>query len=221
MKSEFFIADRTIMRRRFLQQTAAGMACGLCGLLQHAAAAELAAGRQGIHRVRGRALINGNPASEGMPVPPGSMVITESSSEAIYVVGQDAYLQKADTRVQIADGGAASVFRVITGALLSVFGRGTPKTIIIPLATIGIRGTGCYTQIEERRTYFCMCYGTVELTPNGGEPRSYTTQHHDSPFWIEAGSLTTAGMVSHEDTDLVLLESIVGRQPPFPVPYTR
>lgn len=221
MKSEFLISDRTIMRRRFLQQTAAGMACGLCGLLRHAAAAELPVVRQGIHRVRGRALINGNPATEGMPVPPGSTVITEGSSEAIYVVGQDAYLQRADTRVQIADSGVASVFRVITGALLSVFGRGTPRTIVLPGATIGIRGTACYIQIEERRTYFCMCYGTVDLTPTGGEPRSYTTQHHDSPFWIEAGSPTTTGMLSHEDEELLLLESIVGRQPPFPVPYTR
>ena len=206
-------------RRRLLQQMAAGVAGGILGVLQQAWAAQPETIRQGVRSVRGTVLVNGEPARVGTLVPPGATVVTQRASEVTYVVGEDAFLQRANARVQI--DGAARVFRVVTGALLSVFGRGNPATIHMPVATAGIRGTGCYIQVEARRTYFCLCYGGMELTPAGGQTRAYSTTHHESPLWIADGKVEPAGMLNHEDTELALLENLVGRQVPFAIPYTR
>jgi len=170
--------------------------------------------------MRGTVLVNGEQARVGMIVPPGATVVVGGDSEAAYTIAEDAFLQRAGSQIQI--NAAATVFRVITGALLSVFRPGTPKTVRMPVATAGIRGTGCYVEVGVARTYFCLCYGAVDLTPDGGRTRSYSTQHHDSPSWIDSvGGVESTGMLSHEDTELAALEGLVGRKVPFPVPYTR
>lgn len=208
-------------RRRLLQHMALGVAGGLSGIVRQALAAEPAGTAQGIRSVRGTVFINGDPARVGTPVPEGATLVTEANSEATYVIGRDAYLQRAGTHVLIGRG-AASIFRLVTGALMAVFGTGTQRTLTTPVITAGIRGTGCYLEVEERRTYFCLCYGSVDLTPVGGPSRSYSTRHHDSPYWIDdSGNVTRAAMLNHEDTELALLEGLVGRQVPFTTPYTR
>lgn len=207
------------MRRLLLKSMAAGLAGGLSGLWQVALAAEPSTIRRGIRELRGTAFVNGRPAQLGMAVRPGDTVTTEGDGEVVYVVGRDAYMQSANTRVQFAAGGVTSL-RVLTGALTAVFGRGV-KTITTPVATAGIRGTGCYIEVEPRRTYFCLCYGSVALRPRGGDARRYTTRHHESPYWVEKGRLTRAPMINHEDATLVMLENLVGRQPPFVTPSRR
>jgi len=209
---------RSPARRRLLR-IAAVMAGGLSGVVQQILAAAPPAAQQGMQRVRGTILVDGKPAQVGTLVVPGATVITEEASEAAYVVGQTAYLQRAGTRVVVGRG-AASPLRLIKGALLAVFPPGVRQQIRTPVVTAGIRGTGCYVQLEGRRTYFCLCYGAVELAPDGGQRRSYSTKHHESPFWIApGGGITRAGFLEHEDAEL--LESLVGRQLPFAVPYKR
>ena len=212
---------RATIRRQLLLRMAAGVAGGVSGLVQQALAADPSAVVPGMRSVRGTVLVNGEPARVGTLVPPGATVVTEGDSQATYVVDRNAYLQRAGTQVLIGRG-VASVFRVVTGALLATFGRGSQRTIATSVITAGIRGTGCYIEAEERRTYFCLCYGTVDLQPVSGAMRSYTTQRHDSPYWIDdTGTVTSAEMRNHEDTELVLLESLVGREVPFTEPYTR
>jgi hypothetical protein len=219
MKNASAIPRPSTVRRRLLQQMAAGVAGGLSGLLQQALAAQPSGVRQGLHRADGTVLVNGQPAGAGMILPPGATVDTSDASQAIYVVGSDAYLQRSRSQVVISSGGAAGVFRVITGAVVSVFGRGTGRTVRVPNATVGIRGTGCYVQIDSDGTYFCLCYGGAELTPDGGAAISYTTEHHDRPYWIRDGSAIPAAMQNHDDDELALLESLVWRRVPFT--YTR
>lgn len=186
--------SRSVVRRRFLLRMAAGVAGGVSGLLQQALAAESTTVAPGIRSVRGTVFVNGERARVGTVVPEGATVITESNSEITYVVGRDAYLQRAGTHVLVGRA-MASVFRVVTGALLAVFATGTQRTIATSVITAGIRGTGCYVEVEEKRTYFCLCYGTVDLAPTSGRMRTYTTGHHDSPYWIdEAGTVTAAEM---------------------------
>jgi hypothetical protein len=205
-------------RRPFLQNTAAAVGLGLAGMLQQALAAEPAASRQGIRQLRGTVLVNGKPARLGMRLQPEDTVATDADSEVTFVIGADAFLQRAESRVQVPAATGVSVFRISIGALLGVFGRG-PKAVEMPTGHAGIRGTGCYVKIEPRRTYFCLCYGSVDLTPHGGAMRSYSTRRHESPFWIEQGTLSRAEVIDHSDAELVLLESLVGRRPPFPGPY--
>jgi hypothetical protein len=103
----------------------------------------------------------------------------------------------------------------VTGGLLAVFGKGS-RQLTTPTAAIGIRGTGCYIETEERRTYFCLCFGAADLQPVNGQPSSYETKHHEKPLWIEDGTTKPAGVVNHTDAEVIMLEALAGRRSPFP-----
>lgn len=211
------------MRRRSLL----GMGAALVALQMAGLRESLAAGtvEKGIYRVRGDVRVNGSAAVEGMEIRTGDVITTGANGEAVFVSGQDAFLVRANSRVE-AQGGAAgqlvlSGLRLVTGAVLSVFPRGQPKTLRTPTATIGIRGTGVYLEAEPARTYVCVCYGVADLAaaedPSARE--TVQTQHHESPRYIMAKGapqmLMGAPVVNHTDAELVMLESLVGRRPEF------
>ncbi|MCE1180904.1 MAG: FecR family protein [Rhodocyclales bacterium] len=173
----------------------------------------------GLHSASGDVRINGRPASAGMPVQPGDTISTSEGAQAIYIVGRDAYLQRERSSVQLLGESLSNGLRVVSGKLLSVFGKGD-KRIETPTATIGIRGTGCYIEADEKEVYFCLCYGTAEIIPRAdpGLREVITTRHHDHPLTIVANStqmMAPASVKNHSDDELVLLESLVGRYPPF------
>ena len=111
---------------------------------------------------------------------------------------------------------------LVTGKLLSVFGRG-PRRIATSTATIGIRGTGIYIEAEAERTYVCTCYGVVDLQASNMPAAKETvrTIHHDAPRYIYAHGempiqmIQTAPVMNHSDAELIMLEALVGREPPF------
>jgi hypothetical protein len=111
--------------------------------------------------------------------------------------------------------------RVVTGGLLSVFGRCARRQILTPTATIGIRGTGCYIETDAAKSYFCLCFGAVELQPGNGPMLSYSTTHHEKPLWIENGKTMPATVVNHTDAEVIMLEALVGRGSPFPAGMNR
>ena len=173
----------------------------------------------GVHRVKGAARINGRPAEPGMPVGPGDTVDTDAGAEIIYVISKDAYLQREKSSVSFAGEAAVDALRVITGKLLSVFGKGE-KRITTPTATIGVRGTGCYIEAETASTYFCLCYGEVEVMPTAtpNAVHRYRTSYHDKPYEIGdtvQAAMKPAHVTNHTDVELTLLESLCGRRPPF------
>jgi len=216
------------LRRRLLKAlAAAGLfgPAGISGLIGHALAKGNAPVAPGLHKLRGAVTVNSKPAREGQLIGPGDTVVTGPGSEAIYVIGQDAFLQRESSTISFGADIAQNLLRVVTGKLLSVFGKGA-RTLQVSTATIGIRGTGCYIEDEgtgaTARTYFCLCYGSVELTPNAApqERESYSTTHHDKPMYIHndlkmAKKMAPAGVINHGDDELKLLESLVGRWPPF------
>jgi len=203
-------------RRLFLQGVAAGVAGGISGLIQQALAADAIPVRPGIRRFQGIVTVNGSPGRAGMLVRPGDTVETGPKSEVIYVIGEDAFLQRADTRASFGAETAAAFMRVVTGKILSVFGkRERRRNLLLPTATIGIRGTGCYIESGARRSYFCLCYGEVELQAKHERPLVYQTQHHENPLWIENGITARAPVINHTDAELAMLEALVDRQPPF------
>jgi hypothetical protein len=178
----------------------------------------LAQGRErGIYRVRGEVEVNGQPAREGAEVRAGDAIRTGSDGEIVFVVGRDAMLARRNSNVSLlADG-----FRAVTGAVLSVFSSGGRRQIRTETAVIGIRGTGVYIEAEAARTYVCTCYGETVLEPLGDPASRETinTRHHEQPRYImAAGSpqmLMQAHVINHTDAELILLEGIVGRRPPF------
>jgi len=113
------------------------------------------------------------------------------------------------------------VFRIVTGALLSVYQPGQAKTLRAQTATIGIRGTAVYVESSAEKTYVCTCYGEAELVPQDDPAARETvkTSHHEQPRYIMAKGaprmILPAPVVNHTDAELVLLESLVGRNVPF------
>ncbi|MDP2132030.1 MAG: hypothetical protein Q8J99_00300 [Sulfuritalea sp.] len=224
------------LRRTLLKAlAAAGLfgPAGISGLISNALAKGNAPVAPGLHKLRGSVSVNGKPAREGQLVGAGDTVVTGPGSEAIYVIGQDAFLQRESSTVSFGADIAQNLMRVVTGKILSVFGKGT-RSIRVSTATIGIRGTGCYIEDEPTRfgadgkvlakaqTYFCLCYGEVDLLPKAipAQREVYRTTHHDKPMVIHDDPdmpkcMAPANVINHTDDELTLLEGLVGRWPPF------
>lgn len=185
---------------------------------------------------RGDVRIDGAQATETTRIGPNALVETGSNSFISFVIGSDAHLVRENTRVQFS-GTRASVsvqeessffadsMNLLTGKILSVFGRrdsGKRYNLRTTTATIGIRGTGVYTESASDHSYVCTCYGAVEIGANNDDAskEEIVSQHHDAPRYIaadgEAGKLITpAPMKNHTDEELMLIEALVGRVPPI------
>lgn len=206
-------------RRTWLRAAAAIHAAALLAPLRTALAQGAVA--QGVRRVRGEVRVNGELAAVGTPVRGGDVVTTGSGGEAVFVLGRDAALIRGDARVEVSGAGLISVLRVLTGAVLTVFSSGRRRRIETKTATIGIRGTGVYVEVEPTRTYVCTCYGVAELVA-ADDPtvrETVRTEHHDEPRYVMAHGapqmIMDAPVINHTDVELTMLEALVGRQPPF------
>jgi hypothetical protein len=215
---------KNMTRREWLLKTAGGAAAIAAGMAQLREALAHDAPRKSVARVSGDVRIGDRPAKRGMEVKPGDVVTTGPRSEVVFTVGRDAFMVRAGSRVEL-EGSAAqaaiSGLRVVAGALLSVFQPGRPKRVQTATATIGIRGTGIYIEVEKNRTYACTCYGEAELVPvdEPKEAEVVKTSHHDQPRYIYAKGMPKmieeAPVINHTDAELILLESLVGRKVPF------
>jgi hypothetical protein len=107
---------------------------------------------------------------------------------------------------------------LLTGAVVSVWGKGTNRRITTPTLTAGIRGTGVYTEVfpaQAFRSYFCNCYGTVEMT--AGTDRALSKADYHQAFWGEAVPkngqlLTPAKAINHTDEELEALAKLVSQR---------
>ena len=213
-------------RRRWLSRVgasalAAQLAAQFAVLRQALAAGSV---EKGVHRLRGDVRVNGVPAKEGMDVKAGDVVTTGPGSEVVFVTGKDAFLVRANSRVE-AQGTAGALalagLRVVTGAVLSVFSPGERKALSTPTATIGIRGTAVYLEAEDARTYVCTCYGEAEIVSamDPAARETVRTQHHEQPRYVMGMGapqmIMGAPVVNHTDAELTMLENLVGRWPPF------
>jgi hypothetical protein len=214
-------------RRAFLLQALAAGLLGAGGI--PSAAAQLFGKRpqrlpagQSVYEVTGPVTVNGQPVSGTTRIAPGDRIETGAGAQLIFVVGADAFILRERSRVEIGGAGAVvNLARLATGALLSVFGRGTAKRVITPTSTIGIRGTGLYVEARADLSYVCNCYGEIEIAaaddPNVTE--RIVSRHHDAPRYVlkpgAAKRIQPAPFINHSDLELTLIESLVGRTPPF------
>ena len=209
-------------RRTWLRgATAAAIATGLLQLRAALAAGTLPPGGA---QIKGDVRINGKPAERGQRVAQGDVIVTGRNGELVFVAERDAFLVRADSRIEFGSAaarGAVTVLRVLTGAILSVFESGARREIRTTTATIGIRGTGIYVETSAQRTYACTCYGEAVLTPVDDPAAAETvrTKRHDQPRYIYGKGMPqmmeAAPVVNHTDAELQMLESLVGRKVPF------
>ena len=184
---------------------------------------------QSIYRISGTVTVNGAAANLQTRIGPNDTVETAKDGEIVFVVGESAFIQRGASRVTLQGQQQGSMFvsaaRLLTGALLSVFPNRRPVRLATQTATIGIRGTGAYMETDPQQTYFCTCYGASEVAAiNDPESKdTVTATHHDKPLYILASakpgqSIRRAPFVNHTDQELMLIETLVGRTPPFVFP---
>ena len=204
-------------RRDVLRALGTLGAAGVSGLIREV----LAAGDlpPGLHRLDGRATINGTPAKAGAKVSMGDRIATGPASTAVVVLKGDAFLLRADTVIEIKGReGVLSELLIASGKVLSVFAK-KPVTVKASTASIGIRGTGAYLEVEPATVYFCLCYGEAVIEGPAMAPKTVVTTHHEQPLIL---TTTTPAMAAkpgpfqnHSDDELIMLEALVGREPPF------
>lgn len=175
---------------------------------------------QGFHQLEGVVFLNNKPAVLGMTIKAGDRVSTGKNSLAVFVVDHDAFMLRSESQLEIsASNSGIKTLTLLAGKMLSVFDKG-PKKIVVPTATIGIRGTAIYAEADPVRSYLCTCYGTVDIQAigNPSQQETVTTKRHDAPRYIYANGerlIEKAPVVNHTDDELFMLEALVGRMPEF------
>lgn len=179
-----------------------------------------------IYSLKGKVLVNGQAANMATIIHPNDTVETGPQSELIFVVGGHSMIMRENTVLKMAgkeeeDSFLIQGLRMLTGKLLTV-SRSQGTQIRTATATIGIRGTGYYIESDPEKTYFCTCYGLTEVESKE-DPTSRDTvasKHHDKPLYIlngepEGKNIRPAPFINHTDHELMLIEALVGRTPPF------
>jgi hypothetical protein len=175
-----------------------------------------------IYDMRGNVTVSGKPANENTVISGSDVVVTGRRSHVVFAVGKDAFVLRSNSQLELSGSGMlVNTLRLVTGKLLSVFGK-TKHQMKTANATIGIRGTGVYTEAEPDQTYICTCYGVVDLYSDNDKQSSetITSIHHDAPRYIlsnEASgrNIREAPFINHTDLELQVIEELVGRTPPF------
>jgi hypothetical protein len=201
-------------RRSFLQGAAAWSALG------GSFAAE-AQSRSNIVELLGDATVNGVRLSPQQSIQTGDEIATGPKSNLIFVVGNSAFHVRQNSRLTVERGAtlnAVSLLRLLTGAVVSVWGKGTNRKIVTPTITAGIRGTGVYTEIfanQDGRSYFCNCYGTVDMS--AGTDKLVNIASYHKAYWgevvpKEGRSLTPAKAINHTDEELEFLARLTNQR---------
>ena len=185
-----------------------------------------------IYKLEGRVLVNGVKATLETQIGATDVVETGSDGSIVFVVGQDAMLMRNNSKLvltpqtskQTITQNVINNMRLLAGQLLTVFAK-RRHTIETPTVVIGVRGTGVYLEANPEETYLCTCYGIVDLTATKDKTSRETieSKHHDTPRYIASAGATgkrirSAPFKNHTDQELMLIEEIVGRTPPFVFP---
>ncbi|MGB4117454.1 MAG: iron dicitrate transport regulator FecR [Polaromonas sp.] len=174
--------------------------------------------RSNVVQLTGDALLNGSRLQPDQTIQTGDQVQTGPGSSMIFAMGNASFLVRQNTMMTVERGAtlsAVSVLRMVTGAVASVWSKGNNRSIITPTITAGIRGTGVYTEVmadQDSRTYFCNCYGIVELNAGGSQTVS-EAQYHQS-FWsqTQGAPLAPAPAINHSDEELEFLAQLIGQR---------
>ncbi|MBT3867192.1 MAG: hypothetical protein HOF19_04685 [Gammaproteobacteria bacterium] len=218
-------------RRRFLLHLLASAAFTTtagCSISSTGLTSELPAGRS-IQALTGDVHVNGVPASVLTLINPGDIIETFDRSFVVFVVQKDAFILRSNSIMTLpgrtaTPGIISTAFTLERGKALSVLAS-RRTDISTPNAVIGVRGTGVYVEAEPDLSYVCVCYGTSDVTTrdNPGITETIVSDHHTAPRYILADKSASQRIIpapfkNHDDQELLLIETLVGRTPPFIVP---
>ncbi len=212
-------------RRGFLAGSSAALAAAGAGLwLPLSARAE----ESSIHDLRGEVLVNGRRIDKTAAIRAGDTVTTTATGYVVFALGEDAFMLRERGELRLEPNPEQSRLvtglRLLTGALGAVFGR-RPRgkvNIVATTVTAGIRGTGVYLETRGDGTYFCSCFGTVDLHANAnpGDRESITATRHNNPRLVlnqerDGQLFVPAPFQTHTDAEMDMLEKCVGRRAPW------
>ena len=201
-------------RRSFLSAAAAWTTMG-------GFAAAHAHQRSNIVDYTGDAMVNGERLTRDRTIQTGDSLETGPNSNLVFVIGNASFQVRQNSRLTVERGAslfAVSVLRLLTGGVGAVFGKGTHRQIVTPTLTAGIRGTGTYTEVFEKqdyRSYFCNCYGTIDMSAGSDKVVSQSSYHQS--FWGEPEPkngrlLTPAKAINHTDEEIEHLARLVDQR---------
>lgn len=207
-----------LARRRFLSSTTA-LAASLAWLDPQCAMSQ---GVSNIVEMRGDIAVNGRRLAPDGVIQTGDRVQAGPGSSAGFTIGRDAFLIRPNTDLTLSRGSSLffiSGARLITGALLAVFGRSElPRALVAPTVTAGIRGTGFYVEVRPDSTYFCTCFGTIVLDSLTGDSETVIATRHQARRILATPSggrsIVTAPFEHHDDVELEQLAKLVGQRAP-------
>ena len=129
--------------------------------------------RSNIVTLVGDAQANGSRLQAEQTIRNGDELVTGPGANLVFVMGDSAFHLRQNSRLKVegdSGGTVVNTLRLLTGGLVSVWGKGPQRKIVTPTLTAGIRGTGVYTEVfpaQDNRSYFCTCYGVVGLEASG------------------------------------------------------
>lgn len=184
--------------------------------------AAVAQQRSNVVQLTGDALLNGRRLVPDQTIQTGDQLQTGPGSNLVFVMGNSSFLVRQNSLITVERGttlNTVSLLRIATGAVASVWSKGSSKSIVTPTMTVGIRGTGLYTEVmpsSDKRTYFCNCYGTVELNAGGSQKLSEAKYHQS--FWAEKEltpnktRLIPTGLLNHTDEEMEFLARLINQR---------
>jgi hypothetical protein len=201
-------------RRSFISAAAAWTAMGGFQTAQ-------AQQRSNIVELQGDAMVNGSRMLPQTILQTGDSIETGPGSNLIFVLGNASFQVRQNSRMRVERGvtlNAVSVLRLLTGAVASVWGKGSNRQIVTPTLTAGIRGTGVYTEVQPDqnfRSYFCNCYGEVDVSV--GQEKFFSRSQYHQSFWCEPNSgnqriVRPAAAINHTDEEFEALARLVNQR---------
>ena len=154
------------------------------------------------------------------------VLVQTGAAQSAIRLGKCAFLFAPYSKIKfdVRDGLAVKAAHLIRGAMHSVFdpNEAVERAVITSHATIGIRGTAHYIEIEEDqdRTYSCCCYGHIHVD-GGVSQETQKTNYHDARVIGRDGEVKASPYsvpLNHFDDSLVYLEKSVGRTPRWKLP---
>ena len=183
---------------------------------------------QSIYRLHGAVTVNGKAATLQTLVRVGDTLQTGKNSEVVFVVGGHSMILRDEGRLVVEgakkEATLVTGLRLVSGKLLTTSSN-LQTRLTTTTATMNARGTGWYAECDPEKTYFCTCYGLVDISANHNAQSRETVaaKHHDQPLYIlgksaGAKAIRNAPFINHTDQELMLVETLVGRTTPFVFP---
>ena len=174
-----------------------------------------------IHQLEGSVTLNNKRLTADSSIQSGDEIVVSHDGKLVFSMGQDAFLVRGGSVLSVIadDNLLISSLRLVTGAVLGVFGKRVNTTrIVTATATIGIRGTAVYVDATPHTCYTCTCYGRTDLVV-GNQHEDVLATHHNAHVvtTTQSGSLQMQAfeVKGHNDDELRMLETLLGRKPSF------